>query len=89
MTAIPCKLQAGHVLVVPAEDDQEVPGADLPQVDALCNSCQDIQAIRCCGQTGDRPRTHDFLLELILTLQLPGADVVLALLRRQQVLAIE
>lgn len=29
MAAIPCKLQAGHVLVVPAEDDQEVPGADL------------------------------------------------------------
>lgn len=40
--------------------------AYLPQVYALCDPCQHVQAIGRCGETGHRPRAHDLLLKLVL-----------------------
>lgn len=40
--------------------------AHLPQVYALCDPCQNIEAIGRRGKTGDRSGAHDLLLKLVL-----------------------
>ena len=40
--------------------------AHLPQVYALCDPCQNVEAVGRRGETGDRSGAHDLLLKLVL-----------------------